>query len=141
MRKLLKLATKDYLAAHKAHHYRDNFSPAAGLRRPPVLLELASFALENSLVEFAQECVSEVPQEAVQDIPHLLLQWETLQTQLLVIAESSKAGGGVYTLAAVEARVRAMGHLEWVLTSAIKLADCDLVEVRRECFWLCWGEH
>ena len=129
IRKLLRLATKDDPVANKTYALRDSFSPT-GLGKPPIFLELASFSLENSLVELAQECVSEVPQEAVRDDPLLLLQWEILRTQLLV-ACSSRSNGGMYSLEAVEARVQGVRRLEEVLTSALKRDNSDLVEVRR----------
>lgn len=128
IRKLLKQATKE-VTTRKASHGRESATPAAVPAQPSFLLELASFALENSLLEVAQECVSGVRQELVQDDPVALLQREILRTQLLV-AGPSKASGGMYSRSAVEARVQGLGHLEDILAAAVRLPNSDLIEVR-----------
>ena len=82
-------------------------------------------------MEVAEESMAEVPRGSVQHQLCLLLQWETIKAQLLVEG-SSKTKDRMYSQAAVKTRVNGVRRLEEVLASAIKLADSEVIEVKKK---------
>lgn len=106
---------------------RDPSSLPLGEAHQALLLELGFLSLENSFHDLARDCLRQVPKDLVHVGPKLYLLRDLLSTQLLVAKLDGPSE--VYTKAAVQTRIKTLGHLEQLLMSALRIPDPDIVQV------------
>lgn len=125
LNKLYKLGTRgDRTLTPSAAGSRDHSAVPMDEARPALLLELGFLSLENSFCDIAHDCLQQVPKELVQGAPKLYLLRDLLSAQLSVARQDD-----VYTSAAVQSRIKTLGHLEQLLVSALRIPDPDIVQV------------